>query len=310
MSSRQYLLLSHLKIHNANAMSSTFTVGVPAMTAWLGGVHALERTIRHIPEYARVTFHKLAVSFHHTELQVYHKPFESNHYISGTGNPLVKKGAGFVKASFIEEPRIHLDVSLLIEMSKTDVNQTEQLSEDIRHCLQKLKFAGGDIEQVLKVQVVYAEEHSVESAKRILRQLMPGYVLIERRDLLQQEMENGADGLDGLLHYLEIKEEPVKNEGGEILKWKYTKAVSGWLVPIAVGFHGISPSGKAVKNQRDPSVPHCFTESVVTLGEFRLPVRFDDIDEIMWNYHYDEGSQYYLCENRIHEEEKENGQNE
>ena len=270
----------------------------------------MERTIRHSPGYARVTFHKLAVSFHHTELQVYHKPFESNHYISGTGNPLVKKGAGFVKASFIEEPRIHLDVSLLIEMSKTDVNQTEKLSEDIRNCLQKLKFAGGDIEQVLKVQVVYAEEHSVESAKRILKQLMPGYVLIERRDLLQQEMENGADGLDGLLHYLEIKEEPVKNEGGEILNWKSTKAVSGWLVPVAVGFHGISPSGKAVKNQRDPSVPHCFTESVVTLGEFRLPVRFDDIDEIMWNYHYDEGSQYYLCENRIHEEEKENGQNE
>lgn len=33
---KAYLLISRLRIHNANAMSSTLTIGVPAMTAWLG----------------------------------------------------------------------------------------------------------------------------------------------------------------------------------------------------------------------------------------------------------------------------------
>ena len=43
---KKYILIPELKIHNANALSSSLTIGVPAMTAWLGAVHALERRIR------------------------------------------------------------------------------------------------------------------------------------------------------------------------------------------------------------------------------------------------------------------------
>ncbi|MGL5336624.1 MAG: type I-F CRISPR-associated protein Csy2, partial [Enterovibrio sp.] len=39
------LILPHLKIHNANALSSPFTIGFPAMTAWLGFMRALERKL-------------------------------------------------------------------------------------------------------------------------------------------------------------------------------------------------------------------------------------------------------------------------
>ena len=43
---RQFLLIPHLKLHNANAMSSPYTIGFPAMTAWLGAVHALQRKLQ------------------------------------------------------------------------------------------------------------------------------------------------------------------------------------------------------------------------------------------------------------------------
>ena len=33
---KTYLLLRHVRIHNANAFSSPLTIGFPAMTAWLG----------------------------------------------------------------------------------------------------------------------------------------------------------------------------------------------------------------------------------------------------------------------------------
>lgn len=33
---KKYLLLSQMQIQNANAMSSTCTIGFPAMTAWQG----------------------------------------------------------------------------------------------------------------------------------------------------------------------------------------------------------------------------------------------------------------------------------
>ena len=35
---KTYILISNIKIHNANAMSSPYTIGFPAMTAWLGPV--------------------------------------------------------------------------------------------------------------------------------------------------------------------------------------------------------------------------------------------------------------------------------
>lgn len=39
------LLIPRLRIHNANALSSPYTIGFPALTAWLGGVHALQRKL-------------------------------------------------------------------------------------------------------------------------------------------------------------------------------------------------------------------------------------------------------------------------
>lgn len=41
-----YLLLPEIQIQNANALSSLCTIGFPAMTAWMGAVHALERKVR------------------------------------------------------------------------------------------------------------------------------------------------------------------------------------------------------------------------------------------------------------------------
>lgn len=48
-----YLVIRKMQIHNANAMSSTYTIGVPAMTAWLGAVHALERKVRGLNQKKR-----------------------------------------------------------------------------------------------------------------------------------------------------------------------------------------------------------------------------------------------------------------
>ncbi len=43
---KNILLIPRIKIHNANALSSPYTIGFPAMTAWLGAVHALERKMK------------------------------------------------------------------------------------------------------------------------------------------------------------------------------------------------------------------------------------------------------------------------
>ncbi|MFZ4703260.1 MAG: type I-F CRISPR-associated protein Csy2, partial [Candidatus Methylumidiphilus sp.] len=125
--------------------------------------------------------------------------------------------------------------------------------------------------------------------------LMPGYVLVERRDLMIQAMkEEGLDALDALLSHLKIMHRSTQDEKTDKVTWTSKRKTTGWLVPIAVGFQGISELGKAA-NQRDTDTPHRFAESVVTLGEFKMPHRIDNLDDVLWQYHVETEQNLYLC---------------
>jgi CRISPR-associated protein Csy2 len=128
---------------------------------------------------------------------------------------------------------------------------------------------------------------------------MPGYALIERRDLMINAMENGEDALDALIDYLAIHHQCETDEEGKVAWNSYRKTLNnkpaGWIVPIATGFHGISELGEA-KNQRDPETPHRFAESIVTLGEFKMPHRIKSIEDILWRYHHE--GDLYLCQQK------------
>ena len=113
---KTYLLLRQVKIHNANAFSSPLTIGFPAMTAWLGAMHALERKLRQHEALSGIRLKKLSVSCHDFDLQTYKGPGDYVNSVIITANPLRKKGASFERPPFIEEARVHLNVSLLIEI--------------------------------------------------------------------------------------------------------------------------------------------------------------------------------------------------
>lgn len=293
--------LPHLKVQNANALSSPFTIGFPAMTAWLGFMHALERKLNALPEQSQfpaIKFYSLAVISHDCQLQVYKGSNDFVYSIIGTGNPLDKDGG---RPAFIEEARCHLDVSLLIEY-QINGNAHETLPDNpqilacIRETIMKLKLAGGDILSMdtPKLPVLAAREKEGLSKKAILNSLMPGYALIERRDLMESAMEAGQDAMDALLDHVTVENVCVMKDNGDF-EWKTQRKSSGWLVPIATGFQGISPLGKAL-NQRDPDAPHRFAESIVTLGQFIMVNKADSIPEILWENVYSEENDLYLCE--------------
>jgi CRISPR-associated protein Csy2 len=85
---RRVLLLPHIKVHNANALSSPFTIGFPAMTAWLGAVHALQRKVN-ASGLQNVNFDRTAIISHRIDLQTYKGVGDFIFSIIGTGNPLV-----------------------------------------------------------------------------------------------------------------------------------------------------------------------------------------------------------------------------
>lgn len=295
--------LERIKIQNANALSSAYTIGFPAIPAWLGFMHALERNLKNegIDNLALISVGVISHKFH---LHTYKGSGDYVSSIIGTGNPLDKHGQ---RTPFIESPRCDLTVSLLIKFFFID-DQNRMFSDNeilkINNVINRMKIAGGDILDFKKItsheSIYYLESYRDDELANIIptitRKLMPGYALIDRRDLMQSEMQDGkSDALDAILNYLAIEHTCVKKEG--IINWRTAKKESGWIVPIAVGFQGISEFGMA-DNQRDLNVQHCFAESVVTLGEFKMLHHFKDLNDLFWEYDYAKASfdaKLFLC---------------
>jgi CRISPR-associated protein Csy2 len=295
MSIEQVLILPHIKVHNANALSSPFTIGFPAVTGFMGAVHALQRKVN--AKGLNVNFNAIGVISHDANLQAYKGTNDFVHSIVGTGNPLDKTGS---RSAFIEEARIHLDISLVVKFTGIDLEQRDELIDLVNELLSgHMKIAGGDVFSHHNAQIHIVDTSEAGSLQKLQRQLMPGYALIERRDLMQGAMEEGHDALDALIDYLavhnncEVTLDETTQE--EKIKWVSKRKVTGWVVPIATGFQGISDLGQA-KNQRDEDTPHRFAESVVTLGEFKMPHRINTFDQLFWRYEFEEKNDLYLCQ--------------
>jgi CRISPR-associated protein Csy2 len=287
---KSILLLPHIQIQNANALSSPYTIGFPAMTAWLGAVHALQRKLNQA-DFEDLKFKSVGVACHDLNLHTYKGRGDYVHSIIGTGNPLDKDGG---RPAFIEEARCHLDVSLIIEVENLPFNNSE-LIDQVTACLQRLKIASGDILSCGKIELLTI--HDEVTHRALMRKLMPSYFLIERRELMIEAMANAQNAIDALLDYLTIQHRCIENEDGSI-EWTRSRKIKGWIVPIGTGFHGISDLGKA-ENARDMTTPHRFAESVVTLGEFVMPHRIKNLDKILWQYSADLENNLYFCKNNI-----------
>ncbi len=286
---KHILLIPHVNVLNANALSSPYTIGFPAMTAWLGATHALQRKLK-AGEYDNVHFKSMAVVCHNIDLQTYRGSGDYVHSIIGTGNPLDKNGK---RPSFIEEARCHLDVSLVMECEGLGLIDEDDFTESVDQLIQgNLKLAGGDILKSQASELLEVDDET--SHRKLLRRLMPGHCLIERRDLMKQAMQEGQNAIDALLDALKVTHSSELDEN-EKVTWTSKRKEKGWIVPIATGFHGITDLGTA-ENQRDPDTPHRFAESVTTLGEFVMPYRITDLDQMLWHYHPDLENNLYLCQ--------------
>jgi CRISPR-associated protein Csy2 len=137
-------------------------------------------------------------------------------------------------------------------------------------------------------------EDEPTTVKKVLNKLMLGHVLIERRDLMVEQMLQGKGALNALFNYLKVMHRST--EESDTVTWTTSRLSKGWLVPIAIGFQGISELGLA-QNQRDANTPHRFAESIITLGEFVMPYQIKQLDNILWQYHVDLEHNLYLCKN-------------
>lgn len=302
MLQRNYLLIKKLSVQNANAIAG-LTYGFPAMTNFLGFVHALSRKLT--PDL-NLSLGGVAVVSHHQQVHVRQPKGWGDYVFALTRNPLTSQGK---TAPINEEGRMNLQVSLLVDVEGF-IAGAEQLSqrliEELTHLIPQLRLAGGQIMSFESIELLTGEVQQQQA----VRQLMPGSVLVDRSDYLADHFKalkanNSEISLfDAWCDFVQIKHQAQKVDheleevDSEQATWNYVqKPNAGYLVPIATGYCAISPLYEAgeITNMRDTTTPARFVETAYSIGEWLSVHRLTNIEAGLWRYQYSEP--WYLATN-------------
>lgn len=325
-SAKGLLVLPHLRVQNANAISSQMTHGFPSITAFTGLMWALERKLTDAGVPLR--FLKVGVICHHHQEQVndgYVKTFRL------TRNPVDKSGA---TAAIVEEGRTHLDLTLVFQVQqKTGAEQEgpllvqgndEALAELAAKALQiiaSMRVAGGSVlpsrpapGRFTRPWLAVLPDDTNERSKSFRawrRQWLPGYALVGRDDLVPTRLEAiredcpEATALDAWLDLSRFnyraEKEGDEGAGNQRVRWRDPdrRKGSGWIVPIPVGYVGLSDlhDPGQVQNARDGDTPMRFVESIYSMGEWISPHRLDHLEALLWHAETDLDRAVYRCRN-------------
>ena len=175
----KYILLEHIKVQNANCIAG-FTYGFPAITHFLGYTHALSRKLQ---QQFGIELTGCAVVCHQHQVQAYQPGGWGDYVFALTRNPLTKEGN---TAPIVEEGRMHLTVSLILESSKAFSGALQQqLVDTLTVLAQRQKLAGGQV-TCLKGVSLYSDDDEQALSRKLLRKVLPGFVLTDRSELLKQ----------------------------------------------------------------------------------------------------------------------------
>lgn len=307
------VLLPHLRVQNANAISGPLTWGFPSPTAFAGFAHALERKFASELDEG---FAGVGIICHHFEPQVFQPPGRRTQVFRLTRNPVGKDGGTL---ALVEEGRAHMEVSLVIAVRDyKSEGDGKELAERLHHAAQGMRLAGGSLlhQEGKRYQAQWWPlagdiEGDARIFRRLRRRLLPGFALVQRDDLLAGHLaemratQPDSNALDALLDLSRLNIKPVvsqADEAGTPVKWEIRRK-PGWLVPLPIGYAGISPlyAPGEVENARDDATPFRFAESLYSLGEWVSPHRLNDLSQLLWTQETDAANGIYRCINRYSE---------
>lgn len=317
---RALLIVPRLRVQNANTVSSPLTWGFPSITAFTGLMTALERRLG--PD-AGLRLYGVGVICHHFEPQVTQGGFVRSFNL--TRNPVLHDGS---TAAIVEEGRAHLDITLVfyaeVDACRTSDADRAALAEQVADLLAGMRVAGGSVMPPLSAGagrrpprpqlrlVPDDDEEALKQFNRLKRRWLPGFALVSRDDLLQQrlaELRQQAPQTSALEAWLSLvalthrpqrqtDSEEAEGQAVEKVTWQ-TERRPGWIVPLPVGYAGLSPLYPAgsVGRARDSSVPFRFVESVYSLGQWISPHRLGHAKQLFWFPAHEPDSSLYRCIN-------------
>ena len=312
------LVLPRLQVQNANAISGPLTWGFPAPTAFTGFTHALERRLSADSSYEFGTIQKgfggVGIICHRFEPQISQPAGRRTRVFNLTRNPVGKEGQ---PTALIEEGRAHLEVTLLITVQDVFSDYDgEDFARTAHHIAQGMRLAGGSVlparhgaRYEARWQVLPDHfNQQKEVFARLRRYLLPGYALVQRQDLLAARLtelrvtQPDATALDALLDYSRLNIEPTLADADkpDVAVWEVRKH-AGWLVPLPVGYAGLSPlyPPGEVDNSRDAVTPFRFVECLYSLGQWISPHRLEHLQQLLWYATADPETGIYRCINHF-----------
>ncbi|MCW9717586.1 type I-F CRISPR-associated protein Csy2 [Avibacterium sp. 21-599] len=285
-----YLIIKNLRIENANTLSSPLTYGFPAISGFVGAVHALSRTLAQSQDFSHLRLDGTLIACRDIHIQRYRESRYSNYSFNQTRNPILKDGSS---AAIIESGRCHLTVSLAIGIyGSLEQQQMDGLKRFIAEKIQQQRIAGGSVVGIdAKAPVSYSP--TINECKK---DFLPAFILMNAHEELTAICEEKQlSPLDALIETAVIHQIP--DDDGT---WhsESIKTGRGWLVPIPVGYQGISPviaAGK-LNNSRNPEYPAQYVETIYSLGKWVFPNRIADLQHAFWYQTYDAEHHLYLVQ--------------
>lgn len=301
-----YLVFNRIRVENANTISSPITYGFPAITGFLGSVHAMSRKLQG-SNLAELSLGGVLIACHECQPLVYQANPYSELTFNQSRNPIKRDGK---TASIIEEGKCHLTVSLAVEVlvdedededESLDNAQVDQLIDNTTQWIQQQRLAGGSVKSLAKFKPVsFIEPEDIDQIKPLI---MPAFLLMDAHsDLTElteilQEKESSKTELDALLDVCTLHHIPETDSQGNT-NWTVASAKTGrgWLVPMPIGYQGISDvyEAGAMAHARNPEYQSQYVEAIYSLGKWVFPHRINDLETAFWHYHHDADNHLYL----------------
>lgn len=262
----KYAIVGPLRVDDISANQPDIIAGYPMPTAVAGFGYKVVLDLNHDLGQKAFRFDGASVIVHSHSMQDGHPK-----------NPVVGTD-GSKGAPIVDELKARATLSFVFALDPASdgpfgdsVIDDQDVAAAISERLPGWFFGGGKIflldgKRTSDTVTVSGREDLAAS----LRRLPAGFVLLDRRDLLEAQAETASDPLDALLDLVETR--PIEDETieGKDAKPEYRRLKPGWIVPIFVGYQGIeTPQPRIHARLNNGVTPHVYAESIYSLGEYK-----------------------------------------
>lgn len=226
----QYILINRIRVQNANAVSG-FTWGFPSITHFLGFTHNLSRKLAN-SGFSNSKLAGCGVVSHQNDIHTYGQ--WSDRFLQNKTPPYLRAHDKTSPPPIIEEAKMNMTVSLLIQFDGFLGNQTDRFTEWLeKQCLLQ-RLAGGTILDIESIQIFDLSDRN--KFYLLKSKLLPGFALMDRSSLLEQRYEGLVDDdpeaelLDAWLDFSALKQR-ARPKSNLITKYLNAQQKRGELEP-------------------------------------------------------------------------------